>query len=63
MYNTAGDLQPAGDPSLAIDDFKNSVSEMWLCFRHTSTSLERELKVVHKDEPHDSLQSVQKIRL
>jgi hypothetical protein len=27
-YNTAGDLRPAGDPSPAIDDFKNYMGDV-----------------------------------
>jgi hypothetical protein len=34
MYNTAGDLRPSGDPSPAIDDFKNFGGDAWFCFRH-----------------------------
>ena len=33
-YITAGDLRFAGDPSPAIDDFKNYVGDVWFCFRH-----------------------------
>ena len=39
-YKTAGDLRSAGDPSPAIDDFKNYMGDVWFCFRH-KTSLER----------------------
>jgi hypothetical protein len=31
---TAGDLRSAGDPSPAIDDFKNYAADVWFCFRH-----------------------------
>ena len=49
-YKSAGDLRSAGDPSPAIDDFKNYTSDVWFCFRHNfiknyppglKTSLER----------------------
>jgi hypothetical protein len=33
-YITAGGLRSAGDPSPAIDDFKNCVGDVWFCFRH-----------------------------
>ena len=33
-YKTAGDLRSAGDPSPAIDDFKNYMADVWVCFRH-----------------------------
>ena len=33
-YKTAGDLRSAGDPSPAIDDFKNYMGDAWFCFRH-----------------------------
>jgi hypothetical protein len=33
-YSTAGDLRPTGDPSPAINDFKNSAGEVVFCFRH-----------------------------
>ena len=33
-YKTVGNLRPAGDPSPAIDDFKNYVGDIWFCFRH-----------------------------
>jgi hypothetical protein len=33
-YKTAGNLRPAGNPSPAIDDFKNYVGDVWFCFRH-----------------------------
>ena len=33
-YKTAGDLRSAGDPSPAIDDFKNYAGDAWFCFRH-----------------------------
>ena len=33
-YKTAGDLRSAGDPSPAIDDFKNYAGDVWFCFRH-----------------------------
>jgi hypothetical protein len=33
-YITAGHLRSAGDPSPAIDDFKNYAGDVWLCFRH-----------------------------
>ena len=32
--HTAGDLQSAGDPSPAIDDFKNYMGDVWFSFRH-----------------------------
>ena len=31
-YKTAGDLRSAGDPSAAIDDFKNYMGDVWLGF-------------------------------
>jgi hypothetical protein len=31
---TAGGLRPAGDPSPAIDDFKNCAGDVWFCFCH-----------------------------
>jgi hypothetical protein len=34
-YITAGDLRPAGDPSPAIDDFKNYAGDEWFGFCHT----------------------------
>jgi hypothetical protein len=33
-YSTAGDLRAAGEPSPAIDDFKNCGGDVWFCFRH-----------------------------
>ena len=33
-YKTAGDLRSAGDPSPAIDDFKNYADDVWFCFRY-----------------------------
>ena len=33
-YKSAGDLRSAGDPSPAIDDFKNYMGDVWFCFRH-----------------------------
>jgi hypothetical protein len=33
-YITAGDLRSAGDPSPAIDDFKNYTGDVWFGFRH-----------------------------
>ena len=33
-YKRAGDLRSAGDPSPAIDDFKNYTGDPWFCFRH-----------------------------
>jgi hypothetical protein len=33
-YITAGDLRPAGDPTPAIDDFKNYTGEIWFSFGH-----------------------------
>ena len=43
-YKTAGDLRSAGDPSPAIDDFKNYLADAWsdFCydnFRFQSTLL------------------------
>ena len=32
-YKPAGDLRSAGDPSPAIDDFKNYMGDAWFCFR------------------------------
>ena len=32
-YKTAVHLRSAGDPSPAIDDLKNYVGDVWLCFR------------------------------
>jgi hypothetical protein len=51
-YQTAGGLRPAGNPSPAIDDFKNCGGDVWFCFRRnffkklssgpkTTASLER----------------------
>ena len=49
-YKPAGGLQSAGDPSPAIDDFKNYTCDVWFCFRRNffkklspgpKTSLER----------------------
>ena len=34
LYITAGHLRPAGDPSPAIDDFKNYADDVWFCFRY-----------------------------
>ena len=31
-YKSAGDLQSAGDPSPAIDDFKNYAGDAWFLF-------------------------------
>ena len=33
-YKPAGDMRSAGDPSPAIDDFKNYMGDIWFCFRH-----------------------------
>ena len=33
-YLIANDLRLAGDPSPAIDDFKNYMGDVWVCFRH-----------------------------
>ena len=33
-YKPAGDLRSVGDPSPAIDDFKNYVGDVCFCFRH-----------------------------
>ena len=33
-YKPAGDLRSAGDPSPAIDDFKNYAGDVCFCFRH-----------------------------
>ena len=33
-YITAGDLRPAGDPTPAIDYFKNYVGDVWFGFGH-----------------------------
>jgi hypothetical protein len=48
---TAGDLRPAGDPSPAIDDFKNCGGNVWFChgfcFRHNfSKNYPQDLKIV-----------------
>jgi hypothetical protein len=34
-YINAGDLRSAGDPSPAVDDFKNYVGDVWFGFRHS----------------------------
>ena len=63
-YNTAGDLRSAGDPSPAIDDFKNYAADVWFCFPHNfSKNYLQDLKIVQNDAPHDSLQSALKIKL
>ncbi len=33
-YITVSDLRSAGDPSPAIDDFKNYADDVWFCFRY-----------------------------
>ena len=67
---TAGDIpdmQSPGDPSPAIDDFENNAGDAWFCFRHNFSKINRgylqNLKIVSKDAPRDSLQSVLKIRV
>ena len=63
-YNTAGDLRSAGDPSPAIDDFKNYMGDVSFYFRHNFfKNYLQDLKIVQNDAPHDSLQSALKIRL
>ena len=63
-YNTVGDLRSAGDPSPAIDDFKNYASDVWFCFRHDFfKNYPQDLKIVQNDAPRDSLQSAVKIRV
>ena len=63
-YVTAGDLRSAGDPSPAIDDFKNYAGDVWFCFRHNFfRNYPQDLKLVYKDAPNDSLQSALKIKL
>ena len=47
-YKSAGDLRSAGDPSPAIDDFKNYMADAWfdICydnFRFQSTLLANKL--------------------
>ena len=43
----AGELRSAGDPSPAIDDFKNYVGDVWFCFRHNfSENYLQDLKIV-----------------
>ena len=61
---TAGILRCAGDPSPAIDDFKNYAGDVWFCFRHNFfKNYPQYLKMVQNDAPHDSLQSALKIKL
>ena len=63
-YKTAGDLRSAGDPSPAIDDFKNYVGDVWFCFRHNYfKNYPQYLKMGQKDAPRVSLQSALKIKL
>ena len=63
-YKTGGDLRSAGDPSPAIDDFKDYAGDVWFCFRHKFFKKNPQyLKMVQKDAPHDSLQSALKIKL
>ena len=46
-YKPAGDLRSAGDPSPAIDDFKNYAGDVWFCFRHNfSKNYPQDLKLV-----------------
>ena len=62
-YKPAGDLRSAGDPSPAIDDFKNYTGDVWLCFHHNLLkNYLQDLKIVQKDASCDSLQSALKIR-
>ena len=61
-YKTVGELGPAGDPSPAIDDFKNYMDDDWFRFRHNFfKNYFQNLKT--KDAQHDSSQSALKIRL
>ena len=63
-YKTGGDLRSAGDPSPAIDDFKNYAGDVWFCFRHNFFKKYPQcLKMVQKGVPHDFLQSALKIKL
>ena len=64
-YEPAGDLRSAGDPSPAIDDFKNYAGDIWFCFHHDFfKKLSPELKTsLEKDAPRVSLQSALKIKL
>ena len=63
-YKPAGDLRSAGDPSPAIDDFKNYAGDVWFCFRHNFfKNYPQDLKLVYKDAAPDSLQSALKISL
>ena len=63
-YKTAGDLRSAGDPSPAVDDFKNYAGDVWFCFRHNFIkNYPQYLKMVQKDAPRDSPQSELKIKL
>ena len=61
-YKPAGDLRSAGDPSPAIDDFKNYAADAWF-FKFFFKNYPQDLKLVQKDAPRDSLQSALKIRL
>ena len=46
-YITAGDLRHAGDPSPAIDDFKNYAGDVWFGFCHNfSKNYLQDLKIV-----------------
>ena len=55
-YKTAGDLRSAGDPSPAIDDFKNYMGDVLLNFCHNF------FQKLSPDAPLDSLKSALKIR-
>ena len=46
-YKPAGDLRSAGDPSTAIDDFKNYVGDVSSCFRYNfSKNYLQDIKIV-----------------
>ena len=49
-YKTAGGLRPAGDPSPAIDDFKNYAGDVWTCFLNNFfKNYLQDLKIVQND--------------
>ena len=63
-YKTAGDLRSAGDPSPAIDDFKNYAADVWFCFRHNFfENYPQDIKIVSKDTSRDSQQSTSKLKI
>ena len=53
-YIIDNDLRHAGDPSPTIDDFKNYMGDVCVCFRDKFFyTYPQDLKKVQKDAPHD----------